>query len=186
LKTAIFDLETFTLHADTALLLCAVIHKFDDHEHRPVTVRADSFANWRTRRSDVRPVVRAVTEELADYDIFVAHNGVAFDRALLTSWQTKFGLPTLRFSKFIDPVLLARRHLRLARNSLASCLDFFDIQERKTPIAWNDWKRAAYDGSTTAMNRIVHHCVADVKALEQLYARVRKLTKVIDERGSSY
>ena len=186
MKTAVFDLETFTLHADTGILLCAVVHHYDSTEV-PVILRADEFRGWAKRRSNNKPICQALIRELRDYDIFIAHNGVRFDRAMLTSWALKYNLPLfLRFAKFIDPVMLCRKHLRLSRNSLAAVLDFLDVDEEKTEIKWEHWRRATYDGCKNSMDYIVEHCVADVMALEAAHKKMRKLVKDINERGSAW
>lgn len=186
MKTAIFDLETFSLNADTGILLCAVIKEYG-HEKPARIIRADSFPEWRKDRSNVRPIVESVLEALKGFDIFVAHNGQNFDKAMLTSWALKFDLPVaLRFAKFIDPVLLCRRHLRLSRNSLASLLQFLDIDETKTPIKWESWMKAALNGDKKHLDYIVEHCVVDVAALEKAYEKTKRLVKGIDEKGSSF
>jgi len=186
MKTAIFDLETFSLSADTGILLCAAIKEYG-HNKPPTVIRADQFKEWKNERSNVRPMVTAVLEALEDFDIYVAHNGQFFDKVMLTSWALKFGKRVdLRFAKFIDPVLLARRHMKLTRNSLSSLLAFLDIPETKTSIQWHHWMRAAFDGNTHSLDYIVDHCVVDVKLLEKAYDRTKKLVKGIDEKGSSY
>lgn len=186
MRTAIFDLETFSLSADTGILLCAAIKEYRSKE--PATViRADDFPNWETKRSNVKPIVVKVLEALEDFDIYVAHNGQYFDKVMLTSWALKFGRRVdLRFAKFIDPVLLARRHMKLTRNSLSSLLAFLDIEETKTSIRWHHWMRAAFDGNRRSMDYIVEHCVVDVDLLEKAYDKTKRLVKGIDERGSSY
>jgi len=186
MKTVIFDLETFSLSADTGILLCCAFKEYGSKE-KPKVIRADSFATWENNRSNVKPVVEKVLEALEDYDIYVAHNGQYFDKPMLTSWGLKYSRrPTLRFAKFIDPVLLARRHMKLTRNSLSSLLAFLDIPEKKTSIEWNHWMRAAFEGRRKSMDYIVEHCVVDVDLLEKAYEKTKRLVKGIDERGSSF
>lgn len=186
MKTAIFDLETFSLYADTGILLCAAVKEFDSSEE-PEVIRADQFSTWETRRSDTRQTVRATMKALEKYDMFVAHNGQFFDKTMLTSWALQMGMkPWLRFSKFIDPVMLARRHMRLSRRSLGNLLQFLGIKEEKTSILWKFWMRAALDGDRRSMNYIVEHCVIDILALEKAYAKVKPLVKEINERGSAF
>lgn len=195
MRTAIFDLETFSLHANTGILLCAVIKEYGAHT-KPVVIRADSFPAWRLQRSNPECVVRATVDALLNhpfedgskgFDIFVAHNGQYFDKALLNTWALKYRLPiALRFSRFIDPVMLLRRHCRLSRNSLAEAIDFFGIPHKKTPLDWSHWTAAAFDGNRESMDKIVEHCVADVKALEAVYNITKRLVKGIDEKGSSF
>ena len=200
MKVAIFDLETFSLHADTGILLCAVIKEYGT-DKPPVILRADQFPNWKNGRSNARPMAEAVIRALdgtldksgdcvegsEGYDIFVAHNGTYFDRSMLISYALKYKLPVfLRFAKFIDPCQLSRRHLKLARNSLDKLIRWLDVEDEKTPILWEHWQKAAFDGNSKSLDYIVEHCVADVKALEGVYRKMKRLVKTVDEKGSSY
>lgn len=186
MKTCIFDLETSSLYADTGILLCAVIKEYGTG-NKPIIIRADQFPSWKTNRSNTRPCVKAVLDALSDYDIYVAHNGQYFDKTMLTSWALLWNQPVaLRFAKFIDPVMLARRHMRLSRRSLGNVLQFLRIPETKTQILWQHWMKATIEGSSHSLNYIVDHCVIDVLALEKAYDKMRKLVKGIDEKGSCY
>lgn len=192
MRVAIFDLETSSLYANTGILLCACIKAYG--EDKVTTIRADEFPEWETNRSNNEPVIRKALDVLLGgndpekgFDIFVAHNGMYFDRAMLNTWALKYKLPiTLRFSRMIDPVMLLRRHCRLASNSLASAIDFFDIPHKKTPVDFSHWQRAALDGNRKSLGYIVEHCKYDVRALEALYNIAKRLVKGIDEKGSSF
>lgn len=186
MRVAIFDLETSSLYADTGILLCAVVKEFGKC-YKPKVFRADNYPQWETNRSNTEPIVRDVLKYLEDFDIFIAHNGQYFDKAILTSWALKFGIrPSLRFEKFIDPVMLARRHMRISRRSLASILQFLDIPEEKTAILWKHWMLATIEGNKKSLNYIVEHCIIDVLALERAYEKTHRLVKGIDERGSAF
>lgn len=186
MKTCIFDLETSSLYADTSILLCAVIKKYDSKEP-PAVIRADQFQTWKSNRSNTRPIVEAVMSALEPFDLFVAHNGQFFDKTMLTSWAIQFGMnPFLRFAKFVDPVMLARRHMRLSRRSLGNVLQFLRIPEEKTSILWQHWMQATIEGNSKSLNYIVEHCIIDVVALEKAYDKMRRLVKGIDEKGSAF
>ena len=125
--------------------------------------------------------------ELNEFDILVAHNGQYFDKRWLnTACIEHYICPVCRLKKFIDPVLVSRKHLRMGRNSLAALLDHFDIPDKKTPLELKLWLKATLDGNQAAMNKIVAHCRADILALETLYDRIRPLIDKIDSRGSAY
>lgn len=186
MKTCIFDLETSSLYADTGILLCAVIKEYNT-DKPPTIIRADQFPTWKNNRSNCRPIVSATLKALEDFDMFVAHNGQYFDKTMLTSWAVRWGMRLdLRFSKFIDPVMLARRHMRVSRRSLGNILQFLNINEEKTSILWQHWMKATIEGNSKSLGYIVDHCVIDVIALEKAYDKMRKLVKGIDERGSSF
>ena len=185
MKIGIFDIETSSLYANTGIFLCGIIKDYHVDETR--TYRADTYPSWEKQRSDNKEVVLAFVNDLNQYDILIAHNGQYFDKTFLASACLRYGeRPSIRFTKFIDPVMLARRHMRLARNSLTALLDYFDIEGDKTPIRWKHWMQATLDGNKESMDYIVEHCIVDVAKLEQVYDKVRTLVKGIDERGSAY
>jgi hypothetical protein len=191
MRTCIFDIETSSLYANTGIILTAVIKELGS-KHIKV-IRADEFDSWKKGKSDNRQVVTEIMNELCGnrdhgqegYDIFVAHNGQYFDKTFLNTSCLLYGLrPSLRFEKFIDPVLIARKHMRLARNSLASIIDYFDLDEKKTNLHFRHWIKASHDSDMESMDIITKHCIQDVKALELAYKKIKQLVKGIDEYGS--
>lgn len=184
MKTGIFDLETSGLYANFGIVLCCVVKPFG--HGKPSIIRADQFSTWKTKRSDDSLITARILNELKEYDILVAHNGQYFDKQWLNTLSLKHhaGAP-IRFKKFIDPVLLSRKHLRLGRNSLDQLIDYFEIQDKKTHIDGKFWKKAVLDGDRQSMDYICHHCVQDVKSLEKVYDIVRSLVENINNRGSA-
>lgn len=193
MRVGIFDLETSSLYANTGIILCCSIKSYIPTDINSIlpspitTIRADQFPSWEKNKSNNKDVVEAIMKGLKNFDILVAHNGQYFDKTFLNSSCIKYGFyPDIRYVKTIDPVMIARRHMRMARNSLVSLIDYFDIEDQKTPIRFQKWLEASLDGSTEAMDEIVHHCEMDIKTLEQVYDRVRCLVQKIDTGGSSF
>lgn len=185
MEIGIFDLETSGFYADNAILLCCCVKGY--HMPSVQTIRADKFISWRKDKTDERLVIEAMKAELDKYDILIAHNGQWFDKGFFNAKCIEYGIdPILRWKKLIDPVLLARRHMRLGRNSLAAIIDYLQVPTKKTPMELREWKRASHTGDIRAMNKIVEHCKMDVKSLEEVYAKLRKLVDKIDNRGSAY
>lgn len=185
MRTAIFDLETSSLSASAGIVLCCCFKDYD--KPAVTTIRADQYKNWKTNKSDNSALIKDILAFLEDYDILVAHNGQFFDKAWLNAASIKYGLkPSLRQKKFIDPVQIARRQLRLDRNSLASIIDYLEVPERKTGIEFRHWIQASHDSNTDSMDVIVKHCVQDVKSLAIVYHKLRPLIDKIDKTGSAY
>lgn len=184
MKIAIVDIETSSLNADFGVVLCCGIKQY---EKRGVKMfRADAYPTWNHHRSDDKRIVKDIIEELDSYDIIIAHNGQYFDKAFLNAKCVKYGIfPRLRFKKFIDPVLVARRHMKVGRRSLAALSGFLDVDLEKSPLKVQYWVRASHDGDRTAMQYICMHCEMDVKVLESVYTKVKNLIDKIDSRGSS-
>lgn len=189
MKVGIFDLETTSFYADSGIVLCCVSQPYVPDEitkAKQTVIRADQFKSWKTNKSDNKALIEAVVTELKKYDILVAHNGQFFDKGFINAKCLQYGLsPSVRWLKFIDPVLLSRRHLKLGRNSLASLIDFLEIPVHKTPLELKLWQKAAMDSDPKAMNVIVRHCEYDVRTLALVYDKVRVLVDKIDNQGSS-
>ena len=145
MKIGIFDLETSSLYADSGIILCSSVKEYGKKGIN--TVRADSLPTWKNNRSDTSLMIVKVMEQLKRFDILVAHNGLYFDKKWINAQCIKHGLdPTVRYVKFVDPVQLSRRHLRLARHSLNALIDYFGIKEQKLHVPLEMWVKASHDG----------------------------------------
>lgn len=187
MDTAIFDIETSGLYANFGILLCCSIKEYQPNgKGKLKTFRADRYPTWDKHRTDCKKITKDVVDALKEYDILIAHNGQYFDKQWLNTLCILYGEdPAIRWTKLIDPVLLARRHLRLHRNSLDTLIDYFGIPHKKTHVSGRLWLQAAIEGNRKAMDEIVEHCEIDVKALECVYRKVRKVVERIDNRGSA-
>lgn len=151
------------------------------------TFRADKYPTWRTNRPDCKAIATDIINHLKQFDILIAHNGIYFDRAWLNTLAIKYDLSmAVRWRKFIDPVMLSRRHLRLGRNTLDQLIDYFEIPHKKTHVDGRIWMSAAMNGDRKSMDYIADHCVKDVRSLEMVYDKLRPLIEKLDNRGSAY
>lgn len=181
INAACFDLECSSLNADFGIVLCGVVKPQDGE---PVIFRADELnRKWKTRRSDDSAVVKALIEELGKYDLLCAHNGLKFDLPYLRTRAARWSLPPVPTPKLIDPVLIARRNLKMSYNGLERLADFLGCNT-KTPVEGAKWMRASLDGDTEAMDEIVAHCVQDVLMLEQIVQAVKGYCRQFDGKGS--
>ena len=185
MEVGIFDLETSGFYADNAIILCCSSKAY---KHRKITtIRADAYKTWKDNKTDERLVIEAIAAELDKYDILIAHNGQWFDKGFFNAKCIEYGIkPILRWKKLIDPVLIARRHMRLGRNSLAAIIDYLQVPTHKTPIELNEWRKASHNSDKKSMEVIVEHCEKDILALEEVYKKMRLLVDRIDNNGSSY
>lgn len=179
----VFDIETSGLNAAFGRILCCVVETYDPHQ---VTIyRADEFPAWKAgRRSDDYEITAAICAKLEDIDILVAHNGVGFDLRFLRTRALEHGLPPLNPAKIVDPVLAARRNLRLPSNSLDSIARHIKASNEKTVLEPGLWARAVMDGDKQAMDYIVEHCQKDVEVLAEVTWSLRGYIRVIDALGS--
>lgn len=186
-SSIVFDIETTALYADLGVVLCM---SYESSEEPGVirTIRADELASkdWkRGVRGNDREMVKRANEVLRKHDILVAHNGRFFDVPFLRTRAIKWDLAPLNDMVIVDPVRVARSKLRFQSNRLDRMLDTLGIAERKTPLDLSVWMDVLHNGNRTAMNTIVEHCEADVKALSALLPKVRPFIKQFDSMGSN-
>jgi uncharacterized protein YprB with RNaseH-like and TPR domain len=185
ISTAVVDLETTDLSGDRGIILCGCIKSSE--QSGIITIRSDETnPRWdEGRRGDDRATTRQLARILASHDVIVAHNGGNFDIPFLRTRMLRWHLPRLPDLKLIDPCLIAFRKFRLRNNSLATILDHLGLKDRKTPLDFAVWADAMHNGSRKAMDKIVNHCIQDVKALDGVLQMVKPYVKVLDDRGSA-
>lgn len=180
IRVACFDLECSSLNADFGIVLCGVIKPQDGE---PVIFRGDDYKTWKRKRSEDWGVVQDIIRELGKYDLLCAHNGLKFDIPYLRTRAMRWMLPPLQAPKLIDPVLIARRNLRMGYNGLERLADFLGCNT-KTPVEGATWMQASLDGDREAMDEIVAHCIEDVNMLEQILQAVKGYCRQYDNKGS--
>lgn len=183
ISCACFDLETTNLSADFGVVLCGVVLPAGG---KPRVFRADKLnPKWDRCRSDDSAVVNAIVAELAQYDIWVAHNGARFDVPFLRTRLLKCKGEPLPTRKLIDPVWLARNKLKMSFNSLAAIAKHLGVNS-KTDVDPDQWLAAALDGDRKAMGYIVEHCIQDVYVLEKVIGALKSYSTSFNTYGSGY
>lgn len=183
-RSCVFDLETSSLEADFGVILCGVVLP-DGGE--PKVFRADTLnKKWSKCRSDDSAVVLAIAEELKQYQVLVGHNAKWFDLPFIRSRLMRWGLPPFPEPRLIDPLLIARNHLRHKFNGLDSLAKFLGVKDQKTDVLGDTWMRASLDGDRKAMDEIVEHCRLDVLILERVFVKLRAYMGQINPRGSAW
>ncbi|HUD82600.1 MAG TPA: ribonuclease H-like domain-containing protein, partial [Candidatus Saccharimonadales bacterium] len=129
--------------------------------------------------------VKAIVQELAKYDIWIAHNGAKFDVPFLRTRLLAHRLPPLNTPKLVDPVQLARNKLRLSYNSLDRIAEHLGCNS-KTKVSQKRWLAATLDGDIAAMDYIVKHCVEDVRTLDQVVGRIKTYAGQLNSWGSAF
>lgn len=183
IRCCAFDLETTSLNADFGVVLCGVVLPGHDGA-KPKIFRADHLnKDWQKCRSDDRAVVKAIVEELRNYDVWIAHNGLKFDVPFLRTRLLAHDLPPLPNNKLIDPLQLARSKLRMSWNSLEKLAQHLGCNQ-KTQVDGEHWLRAALDGDRKSMNYIVDHCIKDVIVLDDVVGALKAYSSTINSWGS--
>lgn len=187
ISTLVLDIETTDLEADRGVVLCACY----ESSTRPgkVQVLRNDVVNkrdWRRGiRGNDREIVKQINQLVRQHDVIVAHNGQRFDLPFLRTRALRWRLRPLMEPKIVDPLQIAWRKWKLRSNRLGAISDHLGIKDRKTPLDMSVWADAMLNGNGRSMNKIVTHCIADVKVLSGVLEHVKPFIKVLDDRGSA-
>ena len=172
-----FDIETYGLEPVYGVVLCAVV--------KPLNGELKVLRQKRPS-SDDSQLVFDIINELNQYNILIAHNGLYFDKQFLNGralhWNQDILEPNV---KIIDPCIVARKNLNLRSNSLDSIAQYLGLDEQKMHLDPIIWKKAALDHDEPCMKTLIERCSSDVRVLELLAKRVMKLTRNITPWGSA-
>ena len=182
---ASFDIECTGLDPMFSIGLCGVVKPWGAAK-KDVKL----FRNYEQGANDSE-FIEAIIEELEQYSILVAHNGVFFDRKYLNGRALYHGLAPLNpRGKMVDPWRLAKNHLNFRGNSLDRLSDYLGCREKKTVVDGEIWMRAGYERGYTergeaAMEYIIEHCLKDVDVLEEVASKLWVFTGNIHPWGSA-
>lgn len=170
MKTLVFDIEATNLAANFGVILC-ISYKWLD-EKTVHTIRIDQFKRFKTDPTNDIDVVRKFETVFNSADRVVAHYGKKFDKTFINTRRLIHGLPVLPNTKLIDTWRIAKDHLRLNSNRLETLISALGVKTQKTPLSGPVWVKAMA-GDRKAISYVVEHCIADVKALEEVFLKLR-------------
>lgn len=185
MKTAIVDIECSALEAVGAgFLICAVIKPEGE---KPKVFRYDTM---HCKPGKEKRLIKAIVDELMQYDVLVGHNICRFDFNYLKSRAMVFGIDIPKRPLVYDTLAAFRRCGFLTRPngfgkptaSLAFVVDFLGIPQEKTALyPAEHWKTVWERGEErqTAVTKLVRHCVADVAMTETVYRRLFEIDNAV-------
>lgn len=165
---AFFDLECTSLSGMIGRILCCSFKPLGGDVY---TFRGDQRPYRATDVVDDSKLAVAIRDELEKYDIIVGHNSKLFDSKFLEARLFKAGERPRQKTYHVDTMWTVRSNLRIS-SKLQYVQEFVDLEDKKTPITWDNWARAGA-WIKTAMDEVVHHCEQDVRVLEPVYERLR-------------
>lgn len=166
LSVVMWDLECTNLSAMIGRVLCCSFKEYGKKE--VITLRGDDRKFRGEDIVDDSHLVGAIRDTLESYDVIVGHNSKLFDAKFLEGRLFKAALRPRQKSLHVDTMWTVRSNLRIS-SKLDNIQQFAPgIEDKKTPITWDDWARAgAWDKK--GMDRVVEHCEQDVKVLEGVF-----------------
>lgn len=180
LRTVAWDLETTSLTALMGRILCCSFHDLDTGE--TWTFRGDDpqFLNPKDIIDDSKLAV-VIRDQLEQYDVIIAHNGILFDHKFLKARLLKAGerLPEKRF--VVDPRWTISSNFRIS-GALGKATQYLNLPEQKGGEGWEVWQRAMA-GDSEALDLIVKYCEQDCLALADLARTVKPAMQKLEFRG---
>jgi uncharacterized protein YprB with RNaseH-like and TPR domain len=169
-RVLLLDIEATNLNANFGFMLC-IGYKFM-HEKKVHVLDIAEYAVKGDPTND-RELARAFAKVYATADMSVGWYSSKFDVPYINSRLLHHRLPKLAPIRHKDGWRIARQHLKLNSNRLASVCAFLGIGE-KTPLSGPIWIKAQA-GDRKALRYIIKHCRVDVLVLEEAYKRLREL-----------
>lgn len=170
-----YDLEATNLNGSFGSLLAGCCNHADGSIF---TVRIDD-PKLRDKKDPTndRALAAAMRDHLESHDIIFSWNG---RRGMNPKGRGGFDVPMLNARLVPDRILksdsrthidllpVARRHLQLHSYRLAAVQEFLELQEEKSAILPNIWRRALQHDKE-AMDFVVDHCQRDVRVLQEVF-----------------
>lgn len=172
-KIIIWDTEFFHLNwgADLGFILCMGWKWLGEQKVHLESISKYNDGTW----MEDGPLVDRCARILEQADMWVTYNGIKADIPFL---QTRL---LINRKKLMAPVAhkdlyyTVKHKLKMSRNRLLDIQEAMDSKEKKTPVRLLKWLKAACQKDMKALKEIEHHCVQDVKVLEERYVELRPL-----------
>jgi uncharacterized protein YprB with RNaseH-like and TPR domain len=174
----VLDIETSSLEADKGHLLCAAARYLGTK--RMLTWRIDDTPGYGSTPASFTndgPMVAAIIAEVNRADAVAAYYGGdgRFDLPYLSARAVYHGLEPVRPGTYcLDPHKVAKKRLRLSRNSLDVVSRLLGSPQVKGHEPFKVWQLAQH-GSRTSLSKILRYNIGDVQVLEHTLQRIRPL-----------
>jgi hypothetical protein len=160
-KICFFDIESTNLKGDYGTILVVSIKPYGK---KPKSFTVDTIGKD-------KKVVKAVIEEMSQYQIWTSFYGKMFDVPMINTRALVHGLNPLPKRPHLDIYFMLRQQLNPSRRSQAHYLRWLSCEEQKMDMSPSDWAEIVSRGTTHMKQR----CESDVKGLEALYDRTKHL-----------
>lgn len=171
-RVLVFDIEVSDMKADYGSLLM-VGYKWLGNKKIHCPSLLDYEKEWAL---DDKALVTEVHRVISQADMLIGFYSSMHDIKYLQSKFLKYGLPVLPPVPHIDLYFLARTHLSLSRKSLDNLSRYLDTKHKKYYCDASVWQRAKV-GDLVGMKEIIKHCRADIAVTEEMYYKLRSLSR---------
>lgn len=166
-----WDLETSNLNADYGVILCAGYKTVGKGSGKVISVQ--DYEGDILRRE--KALLKDLCVELLTADCWLTWFGTYFDIPFVNSRLLYHNLPTLPANfTHIDGWKVSRNRLKLRNNRLNTVQEFLGTKTAKDAVLGPVWIKALA-GCQKSLRYIINHCKKDIKALDEVYQRLRPL-----------
>jgi len=141
-------------------------------EDKVSCLSAWDFPAWSRNVNDDKALVKEFADVLREADGIITHNGIRFDWKFLQTRLMINGLKPLPKIPHIDTCSLARSNLYFLNNKLKTLASFLTDEQKKITGGWELWEKV-WRRDKTSMRKMVDYCKQDVRALEELFLKLR-------------
>lgn len=173
-KVLIFDIESTNLAANFGYIIC-ISYKWLG-ENKVHTISISESSTFKDDPTNDRELVQRFKKIYEQADMVVAHYGQRFDKTFINTRLMIHNLGSLPRTKLFDTWRIAKDHLRLNSNRLASLISALNIRYKKTELNGSTWIKAM-SGDKKSIIYVIEHCIKDVLALEQVYLKLSPLVR---------
>ena len=120
---------------------------------------------------DEQRIVLEVWSLLDECDIYVAHNGKAFDVKKLNGYFLKYGLPPPSPFKVVDTLQIAKRKFNTPFKSLAYLAKFLNVTRKIDNSGMELWVDCS-QGKQEALDEMLDYNFGDIVTLREIYYKL--------------
>ena len=196
MRIAAIDLETTDLKANMGTILCASFQQVMPPIRKLMEATDIAVPNPPTYTLKIdldtmdphdpnpdKELCMAIRDEIEWYDLVLSWNGVMFDASFLNARLLYHKERPTRFQFHKDLMYYAGQgHNRIGSRRLESVQQFMGIEEQKTRLDWDVWKRAMR-GDKAGLDEVVRHCEIDVRVLAEAYWRLLPYVRNFHKAG---
>ena len=167
-KIVAFDVETTNFQAPFGRAMAVVCKDILGRETK--IFREDDPLYATGQRSDDSKLIEAVRDYMESAWMWISWYGKMFDIPFLNGRLLLNGLRPIEKRLHLDLIYFSRaQFIKLGSSKLDNVAKRFRLKNQKTPLDADDWVHAGYDGDKEALDRVVKHCVYDVRVLVETF-----------------
>lgn len=170
-KILFYDIETAgvnAMKADLGFVICFGYKWAHEKNTHCLTIDEQNL-----HRFDDKKLLKEASKLLNEADVVVTHYGSIFDRRFIQGRLLVNNLPPIAPTKMRDTCMMARSIGNFSSNRLKHLCNILGLGHKKLdnnwPIAWFK----VMSGDMRALQGLAKYCKGDVRALEDLYNRIK-------------